>query len=186
MRTTDRLSRPQTLAEVATASKSQEQFGRSLRDWQHEIQRGGVHSRKAFAASIAEPPDLLQKRFAGGDVADAYLAAYAEWLADRACVPRPPWCADRRRVAKRPWFATPLRGRLLAAAPASFRQRQLFTIPEQVFTPRRGRPRVPEEQKRVAARRRQKAYRERIRELVREAREQRSTETIRASRPFRI
>jgi len=57
------------------------------------------------------------------------------------------------------------------ASPASFRQRQIFTVPERVFTPRAGRPPVSEAQKREKARLRQKAYRKRIAELVRTARE---------------
>ena len=61
------------------------------------------------------------------------LAAYAEWIADQAGISRPAWCADPQRVTERPWFGSPLRGWLLAHTPASFRQRNLFTIPEPVF-----------------------------------------------------
>lgn len=165
-----KIVRPQTLAEVAAESDSARQFGMNLRDWQHEISRGGVHSRKELAKRIAEPPKLLRDRFEAGDVPDAYLAAYAEWLADKAGIARPEWCGDACRAAVRPWFATPLRGHLLVEAPASFRQRQIFTIPDPVFTPRRGRPRVSAGHKREMARKRQKAYRERIHELLIKAR----------------
>ncbi len=164
-------ARPQRLADVAAQSRTLEEFGRNLRDWQHEIQRGRIHSRKAFAQRIAEEPELLRTRFEGGDVADAYLAGYAEWLADEAGIARPDWCNSSQRVAERPWFASPLRGHLLVASPASFRQRQIFTIPERVFTPRAGRPPASQAHKRERARLRQKAYRKRIAKLVRTARE---------------
>jgi hypothetical protein len=166
------VNRPRTLREVAAWSDTLSAFGSNLRDWQHAIQREGVHSRPELARCLADAPPILADRFPQGDVADAYLAAYAEWLADRASIPRPPWCADRRRVARDPWFSSPARGLLLVRSPASFRQRNLFTKPEPVFTPRRGRPRVPAEQKREKSRLRQRAYRRRIKALVEQARRQ--------------
>ena len=164
------IRRPRTLSEVAAWSGSLTDFGSNLRDWQHAIQREGVHGRAELVRRIRDAPPLLAGRFPQGDVADAYLAAYAEWLADRASVPRPGWCADSRRVACEPWFSASARGLLLVTSPASFRQRNLFTRPDPVFTPRPGRPRVPAEQKREKARRRQQAYRGRIRKLVEKAR----------------
>ena len=163
-------SRPRSLRDVADRSESLQDFGLQLRDWQHEISRGGVHSRNELATRISEAPPPLANHFEGGDVADAYLAAYAEWLADRGGVPRPAWCSERTRIASDPWFSAPTRGLLLIQSPASFRQRNLFTIPEQVFTPRAGRPRLSAAHKREKARRRQKAYRSRIRALVETAR----------------
>ena len=157
------IRRAGTLREVAAQSESLAEFGLNLRDWQHVIQRDHVNSRKELSRRLAEVPPLLANCFAQSVVADAYLAAYAEWIADRAGIPRPEWCADPARSAADPWFSTATRGLLLAKSPASFRQRNLFTIPEPVFTPRRGRPRVSVEQKRVKANFRQRAYRERIR-----------------------
>lgn len=162
--------RPKTLCDVAECSGTLEEFGRNLRDWQHEIQRGGVHSRKELASRLAEAPRLLARRFEQGEVADAWLAAYAEWLADQAALPRPGWCRDRNRVSQTPWFGSPLRGWLLANTPASFRQRNLFTIPEPVFTPRPGRPRVSREHKARRAAERQRAYRKRVRDWVEKGR----------------
>ena len=156
-------ARPKTLREVAEGSNSLEMFGRNLRDWQHEIQRGGVTSRKEFGSRIREAPPCVRKKFDRGEVADAMLAAYAEWLADHAGIPRPDWCGDRSRVTDDPWFGSPLRGWLLAHTPASFRQRNLFTVPEPVFTPRPGRPRVSAEHKARKAAERQRAYRKRVR-----------------------
>jgi hypothetical protein len=170
MKTAPAITRPATLAEVARASDSLASFGMNLRDWQHEIQRGGVRSRPEFERRLIEKPTRCQGRFPGGDIADAYLAAYAEWLADRAGIARPGWANDPSRVAVDPWFATPLRGRLLVTTPASFRHRNVFTTPEPVFRPAAGRPRVSAEQKRQKACLRQKAYRQRIRALVEKAR----------------
>jgi hypothetical protein len=174
MNVSDTLLRPNTLGDIAESSQTLEAFGRNLRDWQHEIQRGGVHSRKEFARRISDPPETLARRFPQGDIADAMLAAYAEWLADQAGIPRPDWVRDTRRVAQHPWFGSPLKGWLLVNAPASFRQRNLFTIPEPVFTPRKGRPPVSRDQKARKAARRQQAYRRRIRALVEQARTQES------------
>lgn len=171
MTPTLRIRRPQTIREVAEQSDNLQSFGMNLRDWQHEIQRGGVHSRKELARRLKQAPPLLTKGFHGGDCADAYLAAYAEWLADKAGIPRPDWCGDPRRVSREPWFATPLRGHLLAVSPASFRQRNLFTIPDAIFTPRSGRPGVPDTHKREKARCRQKRYRDRVRLTMEMARQ---------------
>lgn len=156
------LQRPKTFRQVAAFSSSLEEFGMNLRDWQHEIRRSHIHSRKELARRLEEAPELLADRFENGVIADAYLAAYAEWLADRARIARPDWCRAPERTLQKPWFATPLHGHLLVASPASFRQRNVFTVPEPVFYPHRGRPPVPEQQKREKARLRQKAYRIRI------------------------
>ncbi|MEX2608024.1 MAG: hypothetical protein WD708_11825 [Kiritimatiellia bacterium] len=172
-----RIQRPKTLAEVADFSDSLEAFGRNLRDWQHEIQRGEVRNRPEFSKRLAARPRLLVARFPDGDIADATLAAYAEWLADEAGIDRPDWCGEPERVAENPWFGSLLRGWLIANTPASYRHRNLFTIPEPVFRPKPGRPRVPLEQKRRKAIARQKAYRERVRMLLQQAR----SESVRAS-----
>lgn len=164
MNVSNSLQRPKTLRDVAQSSASLEEFGRNLRDWQHGIQREGVHSRKEFSARLCGVPPRLASRFPQGELADAMLAAYAEWLADRAKIPRPDWCKDPLRVTETPWFGSPLRGWLLANAPASFRQRNLFTIPEPVFTPKPGRPRKTRAHHARKAAERQRVYRRRVRE----------------------
>lgn len=167
-----RIERPTSLQDVAATSTAMKDFGANLRDWQHEIQRGGIHSRVEFARCIANPPAHLSMRFPDGEIADAYLAAYAEWLADHANIQRPSWCAEKQRTAKNSWFSSNLRGWLIASTPASFRQRNIFTVPENIFTPKAGRPRVSSEQKRKKAQLRQKAYRIRIRALIEKGRSQ--------------
>jgi len=163
--------RPNSLKEVAEQSESLEDFGYGLRDWDHIIQRSGIHSGKELSRRIQDKPPRLQNKFKGGDTADAYLAAYAEWLANGAGIERPDWVNEPSRVSKEPWFGGPDHAYLITHTPASFRQRNLFTIPEPIFTPRPGRPRVPEEQKREKARLRQKAYRDRRREELKRLRE---------------
>ena len=135
MNVSDTYQRPKTLADVADSSEALEEFGAHLRDWQHEIQRGSVHSRPELARRINESPRRLKGRFQGGDTADATLAAYAEWIADQARISRPGWVSDPERVSEEPWFGGPIRAWLLANTPASFRHRNLFTIPEPVFHP---------------------------------------------------
>jgi hypothetical protein len=58
---------------VATQAESLSDFGRLLRDWLHEVRR--VSSRTQAAATIIEEPPRLADRFAGGAIADAWLAA---------------------------------------------------------------------------------------------------------------
>lgn len=170
MNVSDTLLRPATLFDVAESSASLEEFGHNLRDWQHEIQRGGVHSRREFSRRIGQPPEKMSGRFPQGDLADAMLAAYAEWLADQAGIPRPEWVRDPGRISGIPWFGSPLKGWLLVNSPASFRHRNLFTIPEPVFTPARGRPRKSKEHKARKAAQRQREYKKRIRSLIHQAR----------------
>jgi hypothetical protein len=162
----EKIKRPNSFVDVACDADSLNAFGMNLRDWVHGIQRGGVHSRAEFRKRISDEPPFCRERFDGGDIADAYLAAYAEWLADQAGITRPAWSSNPKRTADEPWFSTPLRGRLIAVTPASFRQRNLFTTPEAIFRARPGRPRVSAEQKREKAILRQRAYRKRISELV--------------------
>lgn len=163
------LDRPQTLKELAQRSHSLESFGRNLRDWQHEISRR-VTSQKEFQRRLADEPPRLAGGFEGGDVADAYLAAYAEWLTDQASLNAPDWVADRNRTLQDPWYADSNQTQLEKLAPKSFRTRNVYTIPDPIFKPRRGRPRVSVEQKRWKAIERQRAYRQRIKVLVERAR----------------
>jgi hypothetical protein len=109
----------------------------NLKDWIHEMQRRRGTEPETIAAAIAEEPKRLRGLFVQGDVADAYLAAYAEWLADQSGIERPEWVRDRSRHPDHPWFASEDRACLLIRSPASFRQRDLFTIPEPLVRPAR-------------------------------------------------
>ena len=158
--------RPDTLRQVAEQAASLEEFGLLLRDWIHQVTRGDVSNRPALQRAIDETPPLLRTKFGQGEVADAYLAAYAEWIADRAGIDRPRWVLRSSRFLEDPWFADNARASLLIETPASFRQRGVFTIPESVVRLRRGRPRVNFEQKRAKARVRDQRYRAKIREKL--------------------
>ncbi len=158
--------RPTTLKEVSAQSSSLEEFGLLLRDWIHHVTRRDVSNRPALALAISQAPSIRKKKFTGGEVADAYLAAYAEWIADQAGIDRPLWTRESKRSLSDPWFSDNARASLLVSTPASFRQRGIFTIPENVVRLRRGRPRVSPEQKRVKARERDQRYRAKIREKL--------------------
>jgi hypothetical protein len=126
-----RYERPAKLAEVAERSKSIEDFGRTLRDWLHGLRH--VSSRPEAAARIADPPCILRNRFSGGATADAWLGAYAEYLAGRADIVPPKWAFGRLRVSPEPWFADDsgslaLRLIALRQSPLPFKRRNLYIL----------------------------------------------------------
>ena len=88
--------RPKTVREVAKQSSSLEEFGLLLREWIHEVTRGDISNRPALKRAIYEAPRKLKNKFNEGEVADAYLSAYAEWIADQAGVERPPWVQKKK------------------------------------------------------------------------------------------
>lgn len=158
--------RPETAAEVGANVQNAEEFGRNVRDWQHELRH--VHSRAAFARRVAEAPVLLRERLNDFGQCDAYLAAYVEWLCEGVDLEAPEWTRDPRRVADRAWYDyPPLWMRSLVEAPGSFRRRHVFTRPENVLRLRPGRPRVGEAEKRRKNAERQKRYRARVQEKLR-------------------
>jgi len=150
--------RPQFAAEVCEGVNDAETFGRNVRDWQHELRK--VRSRPAFLRLVNAAPPFLRDRLKDGGQCDAYLAAYVEWLSDRAGIKAPEWVFDSRRVADRAWFDyPPLWAQSFVAAPAAFRRRGVFTKPDNVVRIQRGRPPVPDAQKRRKNAERQKRYR---------------------------
>jgi len=164
-----KLQRPATLKEVADLSDSLESFGYNLRDWQHEVSRKTT-SRQQLSKCIQESPTILANQFEEGEIADAYLAAYAEWLSIQAKVPQPIWSKRKARSLSTPWYSTQNRDQLEERAPESFSKRGVFAIPENVFKPKAGRPRVSAECKREKAIARQRAYRQRIKAILEQAR----------------
>lgn len=161
---------PLQMKDIAANSESLSDFGLLLREWNHTLTRGDVSNRPAIARSIEDAPQILSARFPGGDIADAYLAAYAEWIADKAGIRRPSWTQDPERNLEVPWFADNARASLIVLTPASFRQRNVFTIPEEVVHLRRGRPRVSASQKKAKARERDRRYRQRVKEWIQRGR----------------
>jgi len=162
--------RPQTLAEVAARSDSLPHFGRELADWLHTVRTLG--SRPALVKSIETAPPRLADRFPEGALADATLAAYADYLAERIRVAPPSWCFEYERVAPEPWFAVDgPRSRLFALrdTPPAFKRRNLFTIsPDLPVRLRRGRPPVPVETKRAHNAARQRRFQQRRKELLKD------------------
>lgn len=116
-------ARPQTLAAVALASVSLAEFHNHLRDFLHAFQSAPDGSQLS-----AEPP-LLNGRFPGGEIADAYMAAVAVELSRDLRCERPAWTRASTRTLAHPWFAArtdDLRAVLLHESPAGFRERNLF------------------------------------------------------------
>jgi hypothetical protein len=80
--------------------------------------------------AISQEPSRLGRRFAEGWIADAWLAAYAEHVADRIGRPVPAWAEGR--VSPQPWFAVgpadPV-SRVIALrdSPAPFKSRNVYT-----------------------------------------------------------
>jgi len=155
--------RPTTLKAVAEESDSLGEFGRHLRDWLHALRR--VTSRPQAAAAIAEEPPRLRDKFPQGEVADAWLAAYAEHLAGTIGAPAPDWAFAAWRISAEPLFDeggnTPaLRVLALARAPLAFKRRNIFTPSVDLpLALRAGRPAKSSEEKRRSNAERQRRFR---------------------------
>lgn len=165
------IARPKTLKKVAEQSASLAEFGLHLRDWLHELRRAS--SRPQAAAAIAEEPPRLARKFPQGQVADAWLGAYAEHLAGKLGVAAPAWAFAPERIAAEPLFDedgdTPaLRALALARSPLAFKRRNIFTpavdLPLRL---RAGRPaKTIEEKRRVNAERQRRFRKARQLELI--------------------
>ena len=165
-------SRPTTLQQIAEQSNSLDEFGRHFRDWLHELRLWS--SRAKVAAALAEEPERLGGKFTQGAVADAWLAAYAEFIAGRIGHPAPVWSQQRSRVSPEPWFATDERNSVLRLgalrdSPAPFKNRNLFTsVVDLPLNLRAGRPaKTADEKRRVNAERQARFRARRQAELVR-------------------
>lgn len=155
--------RPSTLKAVAEQSESLADFGRHLRDWLHELRL--VSSRPLAAVAVAEEPPRLSRKFAQGEVADAWLAAYAEHLAVKAGIQPPNWVFASSRVLAEPSFneqneSSTLRALALANAPLAFKRRNIYTPSVDLpLSLRAGRPRKSADEKRLTNAKRQRRFR---------------------------
>jgi hypothetical protein len=157
--------RPLTLQDVALRSDSIEEFGRHFQDWLHAVR--GFSSRPQVELALQEAPARLARKFKDGVVADAWLAAYADYAAAKIGRPAPAWVNGR--VSPEPWFAvgTGTRERLAALrdSPQPFKARNLYTpsvdLPLALAA---GRPAKPVEELRRANAERQRRFREKRRE----------------------
>lgn len=167
--------RPSTLKAVAEQSESLADFGRHLRDWLHQLRL--VSSRPLAAAAVADEPPRLRRKFARGDVADAWLAAYAEHLAVNAGIQPPNWAFTPSRVLSEPTFdeqieSPALRALALAHAPLAFKRRNIYTPSVNLpLNLRAGRPRKPAAEKRQTNAERQRRFREKRRMELKALRE---------------
>jgi hypothetical protein len=164
--TTPLISRPKAVADVVTGVETLEQFGRTLRDWQHELKN--ISNRRQLSKLLAASPLRLKSKIKNGDIADAYLAGYTCFLADKAGIQRPKWADSGSRIAERPWFSNSDRKRLLVTTPGPLREHNIFAEPENVVTLRVGRPRKTEDEHRHANAERQRRYRQRVKEKLKE------------------
>lgn len=171
------LSRPVSLADVARRSTTLGEFGRNLQEWLHTLR--GLTTRARVAEAIGDEPQPLAARFADGDAADAWLAAYAELIASRIGIEAPHWSFDSKRIRKAPWFAEAsadpaIRHIALLRSPLPFKRRNLYAV--NVDLPLRirpGRPKLSLEHKRRNNAERQRRFRVRrateLEQLRREA-----------------
>ncbi len=115
---------PKSLSEVAELTAHGESFDLSLRNF-----RDRFSAQPEAVALTVEPVRLRTRVPKLGEVEDAYLAATAEWLAQRYQFALPIWPLAEDRRLRRPWFASELaslRAVLLLESPAPFRARNLF------------------------------------------------------------
>ena len=158
-------SRPATVREVALQAETLRDFGHLCQDWLHTLRK--VSSRPAAAATIREEPPPLRDRFPQGEVADAWLAAMAELIAQRCGLEVPEWALSPRRILRDPWFAEEKSGpelRIIALrdSPSAFKKRNLYAAAVDLpLRLRAGRPRHTPEQLRRTNAERQRRFRER-------------------------
>ena len=149
--------RPETLAEVAAISDSEESFGRNLADLEHELVR--LSSRKGLLSAIEARSPLLARVFTTGVIADAWLAGYAEELAYRYDLEYPDWIWEPSRFLEAPYIHDNHSPRLKVwhtlKSPPTFSRQNLFVdlqLPSVKLRP--GRPKKSSAHKREMNRRR--------------------------------
>jgi hypothetical protein len=154
--------RPRTARAVASRAHTLEQFGRNIRDWLHEVRQ--LTTRAGLEAAVSHRPPRLSGIFPGGQIADAFLAAQAEYLCRHSGIRPPKWVRSPQYVLDEPWFGYSdapdgLRAILIRDAPPEFKNRNLFTTSEIEWRPKRGRPRKSLEEHREKTRLRQRRWR---------------------------
>ena len=124
------ISRAKTLSDVAAWSDSRAVFRRNLRDWADLVRT--LPGRSQVIGSVIVLPRLLRGRFPEGAVADAWLAAYAEYVCLHVAAAIPEWALKPNRSLAEPSFDDGViepRQRALALdrSPEAFRRRNIFT-----------------------------------------------------------
>lgn len=124
------ISHAKTLSDVAAWSDSRAVFRRNLRDWATHVRELAVRSQ--VIGSVIVPPRVLRGKFPEGAVADAWLAAYAEYVCLHVSAAIPEWALKQNRFLAEPSFDDGvidprLRAIVLDASPEAFRRRNIFT-----------------------------------------------------------
>jgi hypothetical protein len=148
---------PKTAVEVTFAIHQASDFPERFRLWQTELKE--ISSRKELLQRIQDAPPLLRSRLKDQGYCDAYLAAYVDWVCQLTKTKAPDWVAQPHRIADAPFTDDSID---LSQTPEPFRQRNLFTIPENVIQLRRGRPKKSKAHKLKNNAERQHRYRQRI------------------------
>jgi hypothetical protein len=121
--------RPKSLHEVAERATSLEAWGAALSDFLDEI-----NFRRAADISLGpcvQPvPKLLRAKFSGGEIADAFSAAVAEYFATESLGgTAPAWTRQPERFLDIPWYpddSPQIRAYLDRVAPREFREHGVF------------------------------------------------------------
>jgi hypothetical protein len=117
------MTRPSSIRQIAERATDLKNFSYELKDFLHEFERDPQYHR------LREEPAILARRFREGQLADAWLAAVPDALAERLGLWGPDLATIPARRLPEPWFASPgphMRACLLLESPAPFRERNLF------------------------------------------------------------
>jgi hypothetical protein len=153
--------RARTAAEVTFQVHKSEDFAPSIRGWLDDL--GGISSRTELAKRVQDAPPLLRSRLKDQGYCDATLAAYVDWLCRTAKLQHPAWISQTTRIADAAFIDDEID---LSQTPTEFRQRNIFTIPENVIHLRRGRPNKSKAHKLANNAERQRRYRQRVKEKL--------------------
>ncbi|MSU49902.1 MAG: hypothetical protein EXS37_12595 [Opitutus sp.] len=126
--------RPKSLKEVAEQALNLEAWGLALAEFMDEVNATRKQGRgQALFDLIREEPPIVRFRFEGGDAADAFGAALAEYLAQSVSIPPPPWTRKAERFLADAWFPLPhisehprLRELIERLTPQPFREHNVF------------------------------------------------------------
>ena len=126
--------RPRSLKEVADQALDLEGWGFALAEFMDEVNATRKHGNgQALFELVREEPAVVSFRFEGGEAADAFGAAFAEYLAQSASFPPPRWTRKAERFLAKAWFPLPhisehphLRELIERLTPQPFREHNVF------------------------------------------------------------
>ena len=114
--------RPQTLLEVSQLGKHHGNYDAFLREWVDEVDKVTDGEQKRLM--VLDEPIVLDH-----PIANAYLAAVAEYVCRMASVRPPTWTEKDKYFLTRPHFGSSLQSHkalLIAQSPSAFRRRMIF------------------------------------------------------------